>query len=155
MGISTDGQICFGNVYEEDFEFPWDAVEFDGDHEDWWRKECGYKPSTVLFDEDGEYLNGVKPSQSAIDDYFQEQREFDVAHPFPVEIVNYCSGECPMYILAVPSSFKSNSRGYPEKFEPSELKVSDEEIAALRNFCIKYDLIPEEDAGWYLTSYWG
>ena len=27
MGVSTDGQICFGISFGEDFEFPWDAYE--------------------------------------------------------------------------------------------------------------------------------
>jgi len=155
MGQSTNGQICFGNAYEEDFEFPWDAEPWNGDHEDWWRAECGYAPSKELFDGEGDYIDGIKPEQAVIDAYFKEQRDFDAAHPFPVSLVNYCSGDYPMWILAVPSSVLSNSRGEARAFRPAELDVSDEEIAALREFCIKYDLIPAEDATWYLTSYWG
>jgi hypothetical protein len=135
MGVSTDGQICFGNVYEEDFEFPWDEYDL----EDWWRKEQG-------FDESKDY-----PAEGWLD----YQKEFDAAHPCPVKLVNYCSGEYPMWILAVPSTVRSNSRGQALRFDPSELVVSDVEAGALSEFCIKYDLIPEEDAGWYLTSYWG
>lgn len=151
MSVSTDGQICFGNVYEEDFEFPWE----NHDIESWWRKECGFKPSVELYDESGEYVNGVKPSQDVIDAYYKEHRDFDLAHVLPVELVNYCSGEFPMWIIAVPSSCRSNNRGYAERFEPGDLTVTKDEIATLRDFCIKYDLIPSEDAGWYLTSCWG
>lgn len=135
MGVSTDGQICFGNVYEEGFEFPWDEYDL----EDWWRKEQG-------FDESKGY-----PAEGWLD----YQKEFDAAHPCSVELVNYCSGDCPMYILAVPSTCKSNNRGYPEQFEPLELVVPEGELKTFHDFCIKHDLIPEEDAAWYLTSYWG
>jgi hypothetical protein len=155
MGVSTDGQICFGNVYEEGFEFPWDAEPFDGDYEEWWRKERGFQHSFEIYDEEGEYLNGVRPAPESIDAYHKEQLDFDTANPFPLELVNYCSGDYPMWILAVPSSCRSNNRGYAERFNPSELVVTDEEVKVLHDFCVKYDLIPEEDAGWYLTSYWG
>jgi hypothetical protein len=83
------------------------------------------------------------------------QKEFDAAHPCPVRLVNYCSGDYPMWVLAVPGSVRSNNRGYAVRFDPAELIVTDAEVQALKEFCIKYDLIPEEDAGWYLTSYWG
>jgi len=137
MGVSTDGQICFGNVYEDGFEFPWDAG--DGDLEDWWRKQNG-------FDQSKDY-----PAEG----WLEYGKEFEAAHPCPVELVNYCSGEYPMWMLAVPSTCKSSSRGYPEKFQPSELVVPEAELKAFHDFCIKYDLVPEEDAAWYLTSYWG
>lgn len=155
MGVLTNGQICYGNVYEEGFEFPWDAAPFDGDEEGWWRVECGYKPSQVLFDDKGNYLNGIKPSDEAVRAHFAEQQAFDDAHPLPVGLVNYCSGECPMWILAVPSTVRSNRRGYPRPFDPQELVVSSDEKKALYEFCVKYNLISDTDAGWYLTSYWG
>lgn len=139
MGVSTDGQICFGNVYEEDFEFPWDAEPFEGDIEDWWRQEQGLDASKGY------------PAEG----WLEYQKEFDAAHPLPVTLVNYCSDEYPMWILAVPSSSSSNSRGEALAFSPEDLTVTDEEKTALREFCIKYDLILAEDAAWYLTSYWG
>lgn len=155
MGVSTDGQICFGNKYEEEFQFPWDAEPFNGDESDWWRVECGFNPSQVVFDEHGEYLNGVKPSDEVIRGHFEEQTAFDKAHPLPFQVINYCSGDYPMWILAVPSTVRRNNRGEARRFEPTDLVVTDAETHALREFCIKHDLIPEEDAGWYLTSYWG
>ena len=36
MGVSTDGQICFGIAFEECTEFPWDSEEYDGDIDAWW-----------------------------------------------------------------------------------------------------------------------
>lgn len=36
MGMSTDGQLCFGICFEDGFEFPWDNEEFDNSIERWW-----------------------------------------------------------------------------------------------------------------------
>ena len=29
MGLSTDGEISFGIVFDEGFEFPWDEYDYD------------------------------------------------------------------------------------------------------------------------------
>jgi len=151
MGVSTDGQICFGNVYEEEFEFPWG--DNDEGIEGWWRSQNGFVDS--IHDEKGDWINGVKPTDEQYREYWKSQREFDAIHPLPVALVNYCSGEYPMWIIAVPSSCRSNSRGEALAFDPSELTVTDAEVEALKEFCVKYELIPAEGPGWYLTSYWG
>ena len=31
MGVSTDGQICYGIVFEEGHEFPWASDEYEKD----------------------------------------------------------------------------------------------------------------------------
>jgi hypothetical protein len=156
MGQSTNGQICFGVVFEGDYEFPWDDELHTGDLEEWWLREAGFKPKHPIHDETGNWIGGVKPTDAQYNLYFSEKREFKKAHPLPVEEVNYCSGECPMYILAVPSSLKSASRGYPKEFDPAALKVTEEEKAALIKFCEKYGLEPESpEPTWLLSSYWG
>jgi hypothetical protein len=155
MGVSTNGQICFGVVCEEDTEFPWDDGEWGGDIEEWWRTAvCGYIPEEEIYDESGGYIGGKEPSREKIASYHDAQRAFDALHPVPVELVNYCSDDCPMYILAVPSSSLSCSRGYPESFRPEDLKVSQEEIDSLLEFCRTHG-IEHGEPGWWLTSYWG
>lgn len=154
MGVSTDGQICYGVKFEEGYEFPWD-IDHDGDIEEWWLAVKGFKPSVEVYDSDGEYINGIEPEESVINNYYQEKRDFVKANPRPVEEVNYCSGNCPMYILAIPSSCKSNSRGYPESFKPEELAVTDEEKSGLAAFIEEYELEPESEPGWWLSSYYG
>jgi hypothetical protein len=136
MGQSTNGQICYGAIFEEGNEFPWDER---GSLEEWWRTESG-------IDEAKTY-----PAEG----WREYEQAFDAAHPCPVEEVNYCSGDYPIYMLAIPATLKKCRRGYPEKFEPSELVVSLEDFKAFTDFCGKYNLISEHPVGWYLTSYWG
>jgi hypothetical protein len=38
MGVSTDGLLFLGVLFDEDDEFPWHSDEFDYDWEDWLRK---------------------------------------------------------------------------------------------------------------------
>ena len=116
MGQSTNGELWYGVVFEDGYEFPWDAEEFSGDLDDWWRTE-------------------------------------NTDHPCPVELVNYCSGDSPMYGLAVSKSTQTAHRGTPVLIEGLGLSI--QETAPLKEFLAKYNLKPEGEAGWYLSSYWG
>jgi len=153
MGISTDGQICYG-VLVEDKELPW-GEEYDWDIEDWWLDMQGYKPPFRLYDEKGEYLDGKEPPRSKIEQYYREQREFIKSHPIPIEEVNYCSAEFPMYILAIPRTCIFAGRGFPEAFNPADLVVSDEEKQKLVDFCNTYGIEFEGEPQWWLSSFWG
>lgn len=154
MGTSTDGQICYGIMFEEGIEFPW-SDKYEDDIESWWLYEvCKYKPAFEIYDSDGEYLDGKRPSEERVLLYYQQKREFEAAHPMPVKVVNYCSYEYPMYILAVPSTCLTNSRGYPAEFDPSKLVVSPEEAQALWDFC-ENNGIAMDEPGWYLSSFYG
>jgi len=150
MGESTDGQLCCGIMFEEDFEFPWDdeAVELD----EWWRivNNCQVESP---FTEWGYYKPGVTDSG----DYYDQLRQWDKENPIPVELVNYCSGDCPAWILAVPSSVRSCSRGHPLKFQPpTDLIVTFPEVMDLVDFCEQFKIdIKGLQPAWYLSSYWG
>lgn len=153
MGVSTDGQICFGIVFEEGTEFPWE-----GDIEDWWLREVKkFRNTRELYNEDGGYLNGVVPTEDEIGDYYQERREFMKNNPCPVSLVNYCSGDYPTYILAVPSSVKVCSRGFPTKLRVEDFVVTEKQIQSLKDFCSEHGLQvgPDEEPAWWLSSYWG
>lgn len=154
MGTSTDGQICFGIEFEEGFEFPWDEL---GDIDDWWTREVqGFRHSFEIYDDNGEYLNGARPEQDVIDRYYEEQRKFKEENPkLPVELVNYCSGSVPMYILAVPRTSLSCRRGYPIEFDPSALMVTEDEKEALLQFCKDHGLEHDAEPKWLLSSYRG
>lgn len=163
MGQSTDGQICFGVAFPEGFEFPWDVDEkADGDIEEWWKNLKGFKPLFEMWDEHGDYKDGKEPSDAEKKKYYDHKDKWEEENPVPISLVNYCSGDCPMYMIAVTTSLKKNNRGYPEAFEPSKLTVTPDEIRVLKEFMEKY--IPFEDIEdkefdpepkWYLSSYWG
>ncbi len=168
MGVSTDGQICFGIVFPEGFEFPWDDPKFDGEIEEWWRSIHGYKEPFKLYD-GGEYVGGVKPSREKIDEWYEHHHAWDENHPVPIEIVNYCSGDCPMYILAVRDTIREAARGYPSEIEPTQMLVEDEKLIAFNSFIENHikrlihkwnsDEYNEDDQimgnpRWYLSSYW-
>lgn len=138
MGQSTDGQLAYGFIFEDGYEFPWDTEPFDGDEKEWWRTVQGFDAAKGY------------PAEGWLD----YQKEFDAAHPCPVKVVNYCSGEYPMYMLAIPSSVRSARRGYPERIE-SLPDISEAEQDAFEAFISKYNLKPEGESGWFLSSYWG
>lgn len=153
MSTLTNGQICYGVLFEEDFDFPWGEE----DPEDWWRDTIqGYKRPFEIYTEDGDYIGGVRPDQSRLDEYFNHRRDFEKTHPFPVELVNCCSADYPRYIIAARSTVKVARRGYPEQFSADEISVTIEDANALVDFIRKY-IQPngEIKAGWYLSSYWG
>lgn len=159
MGVSTDGQLCYGIPFPEGFTFPWEAYS----EEEWWRKVNNYTPPFQIYNEEGQYLNGIVPTEKQFDIYFDHMQEGDKANPFPIDIANYCSGDSPMYILAVKDTVKSNSRGYPTEIDPATLKVTDEQRKVLLDFIEKYITanlddcaeLPELEPKWYLSSYWG
>ena len=157
MSVSTNGQICYGLLCEDGTKFPWDAEKYAGDIETWWRDVHDYRPSVELYDEDGEYLGGQEPSQAQLDTYFAEYHAWYKAHPLPVELVNYCSDDLPMFILAVPTTCLRCERGYPAQFEPSALTVDIAALGRLEAFCDQYGIEYEIDSqlGWWLSSYWG
>lgn len=158
MGQSTDGQISYGIAFEEGFEFPWDLGDSDGDIEDWWLAESGWKwEGEEPFTEDRrDYAPGMSSEHPTVRAYFASMRAWKDAHPGPpVELVNYCSGDYPMYALVVPSSVRTASRGGPEIFDPAELTVTEKERAALLGFCEKYGIEHDDEPAWLLTSYWG
>lgn len=150
MGVSTNGQICYGVLFEEGFEFPWD-----GDIEKWWREMQGYKPPFELYDDAGEYVGGQKPPENKIEDWHSHRREFDKAHPVPVDLVNVCSGDCPIYILAIPEYVYSARRGYPEAFDPTKLLIDPVKEAQLLMFIGDHIGNEHYAPKWYLSSYWG
>jgi hypothetical protein len=155
MSITTNGQICFGVMFEEDDELPWNNEENDYDLETWWIELiCGYKPPFEIYDEEGNLLKNV--SRYKEKEYWLHFREFKKLHPVPVEEINYCTCDDPMYILAVPRTCIYSNRGYPEKINPEDLIVSQEEKQALLDFCNKYCPSKEKyEPKWYLSSYYG
>lgn len=138
MGTSTDGEISFGILFAEGYEFPWDSEEFGCDVDEWWLIETGWKwEGDQPFNSDGEYSPGFSQDDPRIDAYFDSKSDWKKEHPLPFEVINYQSSEAPAYILAIPSSHLTAHRGYPEAFTPSDLRANPTELRALVEFCEK------------------
>lgn len=165
MGASTNGIICYGIKFEEGFEFPWDAEPWDGEIEEWWGDVNGYKPPFELYDAAGNYhptirlVTGRYPSDTRPEDetlverYHAHRLKWDEAHPLPVELENYCSAECPMYILAVRGVGLLARRGYAEQIHLT--LETPQQLPALLAFCKAQKIRGGDGPKWWLCSYWG
>lgn len=157
MTVSTNGQICYGVVIPEEDVLPWDLDGFDGDIGHWWlHSVLGFQHSFEMFTPQGNWIGGEKWPQDKIDEYYGEQRDFAEQSPkLPVELVNFCSYDYPIYVLAIPETCKSARRGYPERFVPTKLVFTDEQKEDLLEFCKTYEIEFEDGPAWYLSSFWG
>lgn len=152
MGRSTDGQLSYGYVFEEGFEFPWDDERYVGDIEDWWRDVKGFTRAVDSpFDEQGNYKPGISEGSPEVSRYYAESQEWDKKNPLPVELVNYCSDGCPMYILAS-KNLRAN-RGYPTPISLMDMEHTDEAHQRLMSFLEEFGIVPEGEIGWWLSSY--
>ena len=152
MGSDASATICFGITFDEDHEFPWGI----GDAEDWWLDVIhGYKPPFILFDEQGGYLGGKKPSTKQIDEYYDHRRAFKEKYPFPVVFVYSGCDESSSLILTVPSSMIKVSWDGPEEISNQIFaSVNVEELQKYKAFCKEYLGIDAEPK-WYLSAYYG
>lgn len=157
MSTSTNGQICYGIYFDEGHEFPWDGEEWEGDIENWWLIESGWKwDKQNPFDEHGNYSTGLHEDHPLVNEYFDSRYAWKESHPCPIELVNYQSGECPAHIIALPESIITARRGYPEVINPAyQLNSTKEMTDALTGFCAKYGIEHDTGPQWYLSSYWG
>jgi len=154
MGTSTDGQLSFGIVFEEGFEFPWNDEDFDGEIDDWWRSVNGYtNPHPDPFTEGGAYKPEFNRDSTEVRTYFNHQFDWDKQNPFPIEVVNYCHIDYPMYLLAV--KHIECSRRYPREIDPAFLEVGAEDRMRLTRFLLDYGIETNNEPKWWLTSYWG
>lgn len=152
--MKANGNLSYGYVFEEGYEFPWDDDKYNGDIDDWWEDVRGFRGTIEYpFDEFGEYKPGINSGSPEVSKYISERQEWFKANPCPVELVNYCSRDYPAYILAS----KSLSSSYDESERVPDGFFNDNEDAhtILLNFFKEYGIVPEPGAvaGWWLSSY--
>lgn len=158
MSTSTNGQLSFGLIFDEGFEFPWRDEDGDGDEDDfiraWWHKKNSYEdPTRGLYDPDGNCVE-PEPSQEEISKMYRERNEWEKAHPIPIQVVNYCSCDCPMLMLA--TRHFSARRGCPEEIDIQELAAIDttEDRRILLDFLAEHGIECEGEPQWFLSSLW-
>jgi hypothetical protein len=156
MTISSDGQISFGVLLQEDTKFPWNHGRYDGEFEDWWiRGACGYIPPFEMFTAAGDWINPEDEHDKTKKDlYYRHRRAFEREHPCPVFLVNYCSYEYPMWLLCIGPKLTAR-RGYPTAFDPDALVVTQEDAMLLMDFCNEHRLPFEGEPKWWLSSLYG
>lgn len=155
MGVSTDGQLCFGILFEEGYSFPWDDDEYEGDLEKYWRSLKGFvNPLEFPYDEKGYYKPGFSFNDPRVRSYYEAANDWDKDNPIPITLVNYCSGDVPMYIIATKNI--SASRGSPGVIDPNFLNTDyEEEKKKIFDFLSACGIETTEEPKWYLSSYWG
>lgn len=151
MGLST-GHLSYGCVFEEGFEFPWGDERYGGDIEDWWRDVKGFTRAVDSpFDEQGNYKPGISEGSPEVSRYYTELQVWGIINPLPVKLVNYCSGDCPMYILA--SKDLRAKGGYSTPVSIGNIKCTDGTHQRLMSFLEEFGIVPEGEIGWWLSSY--
>ncbi len=152
MSVATDAQISVGLLLPEEQDVPWECEAYNYDYQEWWRQINDYKPSRPIFDESGNWLNGMLADESIVNTYYAERDEWDKNNPCPFEPVNCCSESCPRWILAIPELTIIANRGYPKPLNKFSQLVPIQDVTALLDFAKKYDFNGEW--GWWLSSYW-
>lgn len=134
MGQSTDAILFYGILFEDEDEAP----EFmrEAGYDDWWE---------FLEAESGLPLYGeAGHSFEAHQEYREKQ---------PVDLIQHCSGDYPMYGLCVRGSEVTARRGYPISLEDGLPEISNDQEQAFFHWCEKHN-IKLQDPKWILCSNW-
>jgi hypothetical protein len=154
MTTSTDGQLHFGYVFEEGFVFPWSSEQYGNDIGKWWKAINGFSHTVECpYTENGDFKPGITSNSPQIAEYYGEETEWLENNPIPVEVINYCSDSFPMYILSTGGFIVD--RGHPRKIQPEDLMYTDYDLQVLDSFMKTYNITPQGDCGWYMSSFWG
>jgi len=83
----------------------------------------------------------------------EDEKWGDDTKDFPVELITHCSGEYPMYIIALKNTHVWANRGYPQVIEELPI-INIGTIVVARRWCEAND-IEWQEPKWLLCSYWG
>ncbi len=153
MGVSTDAILVFGidlvktGYLKEAGDEP--AFFTEQDEEDW-------DFDKVLMRDAGLAPWGYHENENQREDYkvFSARRK-QAQEQAGVELITHCSGDYPMYILAVANVGWCASRGSTIEISKDDMLMNQlVGINKLREFCVRHD-IPWSDPKWLLCSYWG
>lgn len=150
MGMNAQAEIAYGYPCAEDAALPWGD-----DIEQWWRDINGYKSPFEIFDAEGNWLNGKRPDQKVIDEYYNHKFEWDKQNPLPVELCFTGSHDYSRTFLAVPN--EGDSIDYGEFLPLSKSLVTPEsaKITALEKFILDHGIEVDGQRGWHLFAFYG
>ena len=168
MSYATDAKLCYGFPVIKD-ECGEGCPIFNGDIEEWWKQEKGFKHTIEIYKTnaeyytwrhqhpddnimDGRFKNGI--TEKMKDQYHQEWQRWHAANPLPFELVEHCSSVCLMYILALPGTEICANRGKPVEVPQQLPDMSNrtQEADAIRHFCTRYN-VSIGKLGWWLCSF--
>lgn len=141
MTTSTDGILCYGYILPDE-GLPWQTDKYDNDFEKWYYSEVVPFKFAINWDSADSILR---------QQYFDKKWEFKQTNPLPGELVNYCSRDYPLYIIAT-EEHRCN-KGKPVEITYRNFYNRDK-ANKLREFLLKYKIIEKtEKASWWLCSY--
>ncbi|MCG5464298.1 hypothetical protein MED01_002464 [Micromonospora sp. MED01] len=160
MGTSTNAILAYGYDLGSDDEWKLEGSgeygEYDFNTHDWYSEdEDGYTDFVESVEAKLLAAHGFTETDWQVDGFYRRQKEAKAA--MGVEVVTHCSGESPMYVLAVKEitayrgdckvlDFDSLNREATEGGYDEKLRAA---LSAL-------GLTPKQDrAQWLLCSYWG
>lgn len=73
-------EIRFGALFDGDTTFPWDEGRYDGDVTLWWLFANGFRRSFEMFNDEGDWLNGIPPIEVE-NAYYDEEDAFERSCP--------------------------------------------------------------------------
>lgn len=151
MGVSTDGILCYGfSLGDEGGVLP--SWLLDGDPEDEDSNAIEFVDFLAKLYElphPGEW-SGDEATLARFHEYWDKQRQLE--KDVGIEVVNHCSGEYPMFILAVAESVKTAARGSITELGQNTT-ANPEWEDKLRAFCEKAG-IKFEEPQFLLCSMW-
>jgi hypothetical protein len=157
MSTSTNAVLFYGYAFDDEGQVPWatdDGADDDGveDWDDRWARVNGLLAPAEPY---GDEPSGVEtPARLRYQAYWAAKRE--LAKAAGVEVDTHCYADCPMYLVAIPSTTRTARRGYPVAVDA--LVVPEGADEQLHTFMAKMGIEKppgQERPGWWLVSYWG
>jgi len=133
MGQSTNGILVYGIAFEDEDELPESLSfleEFDGDFDEYLESLAGLPK----WGEPGHSFEAVRAHRETC----------------PADLVMHCSGDFPMYILAVRGTEITAHRGHAVEITSLDVPVA--KVAAFKQWCAERGI--EGEPKWYLCSMW-
>jgi hypothetical protein len=164
MSTSTDAILFYGYCFGDDFDNPpWKVKRNeDGDLEDGYDDEESIYASAVgvnppkeeypVKNDDSDVANEIRLNYSA---YWADKSR--VNKESCCEIIRHCSGDYPMYGVAVSSTVIKAWRGYPKDLKNCDHLIVDVIVNnLLKNYCEKMGIdVTGLEPSWWMVSYWG
>lgn len=172
MGVSTDAILCYGVDFgEEPDGLPFYDEENGVDFDEWVYSLTPGLSNTHLWDTYYEWEKtpeaqalrattyNLVPEFEKLNPQWRDElneiyaRRREAENNAPVELVYHCSGDYPMYIVAVKGTTVKAWRGEPQEITTETFEIDVKHLFAAQRFCEEHE-IPFEDPTWILCSYY-